>query len=275
MITHPHFHAFAVRKLDGKLQFAPYGNYETRNQSTIKLIMLSNEVFNFKNFDWVLVNTDDVPFGKEYEGLRLLSYSAENENYENACPDFLFESWKQVQIDDYEDTIKQMGKLGNLNPKTNVLGWRGAETHPNRRLLLNYNNRDNYDIEFINWDRTNPDRLTCTNYVSLFDHVNNWRYLIDVEGGGWSARTKLFFFSKRVVFLQDRPFKEWFYANIKPWVHYVPVNRDLSNLEENLNILKKDEALEKHIQNNAFNFAIENLRRINAIKRWNELLNEV
>src|SRR6266481_1107819 len=80
--------------------------------------------------------------------------------------------------------------------KQNMLGWRGAASHPNRNILVNLNNNMDIDAEFIRWDRSNPDRLTCVNYVSLPDHPKKWRYMIDIEGAGYSARLKLFFFSK-------------------------------------------------------------------------------
>ena len=273
-IPNPNFNSLLVSKKDGKIFYNSIRNYETRNESVLKLISLADQIYNFNSFDWVLINTDDKSLGSNYHGIRMLSFSSDDNKYDNVCPDFLFDSWPQVGIDDYEQTVKNVSLAGKKDPETDLLGWRGAITHPSRQNLLKLTNRAIYDVEEIRWNRQNPDKLTCENYVSLDEHVTKWKYLIDVEGNGWSARMKLFLFSRRVLFLQDRPYKEWFYKDLKPWVHYVPVNRDLSDLESNLNKVKTSKQLEIDITENAFEFAMNNLRRKNAIEVWAKLLGE-
>lgn len=60
-----------------------------------------------------------------------------------------------------------------------------------------------------------------------------YKYLMDVDGNAndWSG---LFWklYSNSVVFKVCSHFEQWYYARIKPWVHYVPVMQDLSDLEE-------------------------------------------
>lgn len=271
-IPKPNFHSLLVIKENGQIKFRSLQNHETRNESTTRLIHLADQLYNFPDFDCFMVNTDDKPMGNEFYGLKLFSYSTSTNDFSHTCPDFLFDNWTQVQIGDYESTIRRMSELGDELPNNHLLGWRGAVTHPNRAKMGMFNDKSKYDVEFITGDRTDPNKLTCPNYVSLFDHVRKWRYLIDVEGSGWSARTKLFFFSKRVLFLQDRPFKEWYYEKLEPWVHYIPINRDLSDLDEKLDRLRTESGLEDFIRMNAFEFAKNNLRRINAIERWGELI---
>jgi hypothetical protein len=272
-ILHPNFNALLVAKKNGKLEFQSLKNYETRNESTAKIISRADQLYNFKNFDWILINTDDKDIGKEYQGLKVFAYSTGSQDYSHVCPDWTFDSWVQVQIDDYEQISEEMAVLGDLPPSSNLMGWRGAITHPNRSRLLRYTDKNKYDIEEIRWNRRNPNKLTGTNYVSIPDTVKKWRYLIDVEGNGFSTRVKLFLFSKRVLFLQERPYKEWYYSKLQPWVHYVPLNRDLSDLDHHFDIIKKDSKLEDEIRNNAFDFARNNLKIEHALKRWSDLIN--
>lgn len=267
------FNALAFRKVNGKLEFVSCRNYETRNESTARLISTADYLYGFKDFDWVMVNTDDRDHGDSFHGLKLLSYCTATNSYNHVVPDFLFDNWPQTQFYDYNESVNELGQNGDIPAETNLLGWRGAMTHPNRRHLLKFTDKSKYDIEEIVWDRTNPDKLVCHNFVSMTDAPKKWRYLIDVEGNGWSARVKVFLFSKRVLFLQDRPYKEWWYEKLSPWAHYVPVNSDLSDLEHNLNIIRNDPVLEDEIRFNAFEFANKNLRRINAVTRWGEVLN--
>lgn len=267
------FNALAFRKVNGKLEFVSCRNYETRNESTARLISTADYLYGFKDFDWVMINTDDRDHGDSFHGLKLFSYCTASNSYNNVVPDFLFDNWPQTQFYDYNESVNLLATNGDTPAETDLLGWRGAMTHPNRRNLLKFIDKSKYDIEEISWDRTNPDKLVCHNFVSMIDAPKKWRYLIDVEGNGWSARVKVFLFSKRVLFLQDRPYKEWWYRDLKPWVHYVPVNSDLSDLDQGLDFIKKDPALEDEIRFNAFEFANKNLRRVNAVARWGEVLN--
>ncbi len=271
-IQRPHFSSFIFWKDEQGLKWIDLHQCETRNSSAFRMIQLADEKYNFPFIHPTIVNTSDRKVGDSHSGLRMLSFSTDNDDYTNVCPDFIFNHWTEVQIDDYEDTRKNLESLGEVEPETNMLGWRGANTNHNRSHLVKHDDKKNFDVEFIVWDRTNPERLTCTNYVSMEDHVRKWRYLIDVEGNGWSARLKLFFFSKRVVFIQDRPHKEWYFPKLIPWVHYVPVKRDMSDLYDNLEQLKQNPDLEKQIRNNAFEFALNNLTREKALERWKEIL---
>ena len=269
----PNFNSIFVEK-NGELKFTSNINYESRNESVIKLIRMTNEIYNFKDFDLTIINTGDHPTGTLYEGSRVLSFSTTTNDYTHTCPDFLFDKWTEVQIGDYETVVENFIQIGKNKPETNLLGWRGALTNSSRHNILKYKDLSKFDVQSIVWKRNDPKKLTCDNYVSLEDHVKKWRFLIDLEGNGWSARTKLFFFSRRVLFLQERAYKEWFYEKLVPWEHYVPVSNNLSNLEENLEKIKQSEKLENEIAENAFQFAMNNLRRKNALDRWNELLGE-
>jgi hypothetical protein len=271
----PSFNALLVRKRGGELQFLGLRNYENRNESTARCIFDANQITPLADCDWFLINTDDFSSGDNYRGLLTLAYSSSTNNYKFLCPDFIFDHWRQVQIHDYEATANELSNLGRQPPSTDLLGWRGAMTHPNRRNLLKFTSRSCYDIEEIVWDRSDPNKLTCRNYLGLQDSVRKWRYLIDVEGRGYSGRVKLLLFSRRVLFLQDRPAKEWYYPSLKPWIHYVPVKPDLSDLPENLERVKRDRDLESRIAIEANSFAQKHLSRQAAYMRWAELFSRI
>lgn len=273
IIQKPDFDSVLVKKENGHLFFESVCGYETRNQSTIRLIELTDQRYNLSDFNWVVINTGDQDICKTYQGLKVFSYSTSSGDYDLACPDFTFDHWRQVGMDDYETICVEIAKVGDEAPETNMLGWRGARTHPLRDNLVQLHDNTNLDVEYIEWNRSNPDKLTCVNHVSLPDHPKKWRYLIDVEGTGWSARLKLLMFSKRVLFIPDRPFKEWFFPHMIPWKHFVPCKRDMSDLIDNLNIIKQDEVLETKIRHSAFEFARMYLSRDACLARWKFLLN--
>lgn len=59
------------------------------------------------------------------------------------------------------------------------------------------------------------------------------KYMFTIDGHTWSSRFQAFLFSKSVVF-QSTYFIEWFSFLAKPWVHYVPVDLSLDDLENHL-----------------------------------------
>lgn len=62
-----------------------------------------------------------------------------------------------------------------------------------------------------------------------------------------------------VVFKQDSIFYEHFYKELKPMHHYVPINRDLSNLVEKVQWAKQNDDFAREIARQANQFANEHL----------------
>jgi hypothetical protein len=263
---------FAVRKESDVVQVDDFGGIETRNRSTIKLLLAAVEKFHIGDFPWLVAHTGDHDAPTFAGGYPTFSYSTTTANYDNACPDFIFDHWTQTQVDDYEQTARDLAAIGATPATTDLLGWRGAATNQARNTLVALDDKIDFDVELVSWDTSNPDRHTCSNFVSLPDQVRRWRYLIDLEGYGYSGRLKLLFFSRRLVFLQQRPAAEWYFPDLKPWVHYVPVRRDLADLPTALRLVKDHPELERRITADALRFAQLRLTRAAALERWAELL---
>ncbi|GAA5983978.1 hypothetical protein JCM10908_005999 [Rhodotorula pacifica] len=56
-----------------------------------------------------------------------------------------------------------------------------------------------------------------------------YKYVIDVDGNGWSGRFHRLMKSNSMV-LKSTIFPEWYQDMIQPWVHYVPIQTDFSDL---------------------------------------------
>ncbi|KAJ7238056.1 glycosyl transferase family 90-domain-containing protein [Mycena haematopus] len=59
----------------------------------------------------------------------------------------------------------------------------------------------------------------------------DYKYVIDVDGNGWSGRFKRLITSNALVF-KATIYPEWYIDRIAPWVHYVPIQLDLSDLHD-------------------------------------------
>ncbi|KAJ7651125.1 glycosyl transferase family 90-domain-containing protein [Roridomyces roridus] len=63
--------------------------------------------------------------------------------------------------------------------------------------------------------------------------AGNYKYVIDIDGNGWSGRFKRLLTSNSLVF-KTTLYPEWYSDRIVPWVHYIPVQLDLSDLHDTL-----------------------------------------
>ncbi len=190
-------------------------------------------------------------------------------------PDFIFTNWKETGVYNYDETVIDIADAGEAEPEYNKLFWIGALSHPTRKTLMEISEQDErIEAYSMDWKRhfdRDVNVSDATKYVSLKDQTK-YKYLIDVQGNGYSGRAKMQLFSGRPLFLADRALKEWFYEDLKPYEHYIPVKEDLSDLISQLNWAEAHERDAKLIGLNAQKFAIENLMHENAVQRMAKVL---
>jgi hypothetical protein len=92
---------FRINLKENIFTFYDFGGYEDRNISTIKLIInalkKNEEIFLDKEIDCI-VNTSDHPNDS------CLSYAHPSDKYKT-IPCFTFDSWTQIGIDSFENTV--------------------------------------------------------------------------------------------------------------------------------------------------------------------------
>ncbi|KAK7052187.1 beta-1,2-xylosyltransferase 1 [Favolaschia claudopus] len=69
--------------------------------------------------------------------------------------------------------------------------------------------------------------------------AGDYKYVIDVDGNGWSGRFKRLITSNSLVF-KSTIYPEWYIDRIAPWVHYIPIQLDLSDLHDALVFFRGD-----------------------------------
>ncbi|WVQ82763.1 hypothetical protein IAT38_004895 [Cryptococcus sp. DSM 104549] len=70
---------------------------------------------------------------------------------------------------------------------------------------------------------------------------NGYKYLLDIDGNGWSARFKRLMTTSSVV-LKSTIFPEWYTDRLQPWVHYVPLKPSLTDLYDVLSFFRAHDA---------------------------------
>lgn len=181
----------------------------------------------------------------------ILTFSREkNDNYSFLIPDPAY-----LGSDGYigdRKTINQWEvELSNLKKET--IFWRGVATGigietkdwkktarcrlvlkakelGNKNLLdakiTKYKHLDNAQIKIF-------EELGILGEVCEFRDFLSYKYLIDVDG--YAAAWMSFFLklaSKSLVLKIESDYEQWFYNKVTPWKHYIPLLKDLSDIED-------------------------------------------
>lgn len=101
---------------------------------------------------------------------------------------------------------------------------------------------DNYDIKFSDSNPRAPAENCIDDRIPLFSSGDVWnacqferyKYLVDIGGGGGTSWKSTFRFLAMpgVLFHHETMMRDSFYDDITPWVHYIPLNEDMSDLHE-------------------------------------------
>ncbi|KAF8625394.1 hypothetical protein AX15_005400 [Amanita polypyramis BW_CC] len=98
------------------------------------------------------------------------------------------------------------------------------------------------DIAFVDGPLScNYKDNTCGELEGVFEFrqphdarmMGGYKYIVDVDGNGWSSRFKRLITSNSLIF-KLTIYPEWYLDRIEPWVHYVPIQIDLSDLYDTL-----------------------------------------
>ena len=82
-------------------------------------------------------------------------------------------------------------------------------------------------------------------FVPIHEHLK-YKYLISMDGASASwQRVPWILLSDSVLLMVESNSRDWFYDNLKPWVHFVPIRSDFSDLFKQLHYLRNNDDLAK------------------------------
>ncbi|KAG8197109.1 hypothetical protein JTE90_004369 [Oedothorax gibbosus] len=174
-----------------------------------------------------------------------------------------------------EATLEMMGRvmvdmlsvMGNSGPsweeKIQMSFWRGRDSRQERldlvKLGREYPHLINASLtNFFFFKNAEVEYGPKSDYISFFDFFK-YRYQINVDGTVAAYRLPYLLAGRSLVLKQESEYYEHFYNDIQPMVHYVPFDRDLSNLVEKLQWAVDHDSEAKVIAENAQKYALENL----------------
>lgn len=91
--------------------------------------------------------------------------------------------------------------------------------------------------------------------ISIFQY----KYQLNIDGTVAAYRLPYLLASNAMVIKQESPFYEYFYKQLKPMQHYVPVKRDLSNLVDQIRWANRNDDAARKISQQAQEFVNANL----------------
>jgi hypothetical protein len=187
-----------------------------------------------------------------------------NDPYTMLIPDFDF-----IRTNGYTQLLQEINEKDTLKwfQKINKIFWRGGlhgvgyEAYDNvtrprcqRKMLCDLNE------SYLD---------ASLSYITSKETFLQYKYLIDVDGevNSWSALWwKLY--SNTVLFKVDSHYEQWYYKNLKEWIHYIPVKADLSDLSEKYQwaleheeeCKKINEESTKFIKQHTFEYVLHNYK---------------
>lgn len=101
----------------------------------------------------------------------------------------------------------------------------------------------------------------CGNFMSIPDHIR-YKYQILVDGNTCAfSRCYWQLLSNCLMLKQESPHIQWYYRGLQPYVHYVPVHGDLSNLLKQVAWACSHDKKARRISKNATAFAKKHLTK--------------
>jgi len=148
------------------------------------------------------------------------------------------------------------------------------------KFVLKYINSPNIDCGLI--VRVTQGEVIIKGYEYLFKDIlemnkmNEYKYHIYIEGNDLSSNLPWVFLNKGCLLMpKDILFNSIFNVNLKPWVHYVPIKTDLSDVDEIMSYLIKNDNIGEKIANNGYKYIkqftnndLMNKIKIETIKRY-------
>ncbi|XP_074644839.1 protein O-glucosyltransferase 1-like [Tubulanus polymorphus] len=175
------------------------------------------------------------------------------------------------------DKLSRQAEIWGWDKKDSIGFFRGSRTSMERDplILLSRNEPELVDAQYTKnqaW-RSDADTLyrPPAEIIPLEDHCK-YKFLFNFRGVAASFRLKHLFLCGSTVFHVGDEWLEFFYPALKPWVHYIPVKKDLTNVRTLLEFAKENDDSVRAIAERGQKFIWDHLRMEDVSCYWEKLL---
>lgn len=252
-----------------------------------------NEHFILKVIDTLpdmemIINTHDWPKVKHWSSPSpVLSFSKTPEERDILYPAWTFWEGGPAVWPIYPTGLGRWDlMIEALNKKAKEWPWekklkkgffRGSRTSDERDplVLLSRDQPELVDAQYTKnqgW-RSEKDTLYMkpAKEVPLEEHCQ-YKYLFNFRGVAASFRFKHLFLCNSLVFHVGEEWIEFFYSEMKPWVHYIPVSTDLTEVQDLIEFAKSNDEIVREITERGRIFVKKHLRMADVQDYWFRLL---
>lgn len=171
--------------------------------------------------------TDDVQMHPRFhKGLYILGQSVQK-----VCP------YAISVVDRYYLCMNKYNEYRSIHRGIPFSGKKSAIVFASRPRGSKYNFINRRDIqvsqrEYFYSSAVEKDNIVCPEYISREEMIQ-YKYILDIDGWGstWDA-TAWKLNSGSVILKAYSVWRQWFYDEYLPWVHYVPVAEDFNDIQE-------------------------------------------
>lgn len=105
-----------------------------------------------------------------------------------------------------------------------------------------------------------------------FEEQCKYKYIINVEGHVCAYRLSRELCSGSVLLIVDCKYKLWYFDKLKPFVHYIPIKADLSDIYDKIKWCKLNDLKCEQIAQNALKFYLETITKANILNNLHDIL---
>jgi len=143
-------------------------------------------------------------------------------------------------------------------------GWTYSSPHPKgNNISYSQSCREHPRAMLVGYSEAHPkcvDAALTGKHIDNRIHFADFKFVVNVGNNGFADRVKILLSMGNVIFFHTSGWKEWYYSALVPWVHYVPVMHDFSDLCEKHELLSRSPEAAATISRNAQKFFKDNLR---------------
>lgn len=220
-----------------------------------------------------------------------LSYGIKEPTFVKSRPKKNYYKSVLLPLEDLYLFSNELHKIKNdisFEKKKNGIVWRGAnsgfsnEKHrANRYDLVSkfYNHKNkNFNIGFSYMNYNKIEQEKNNNFIKgllSIEEQLKYKFILSIEGNDFATNLLWILLSNSIPICPVHYIETWsMETKLKPWIHYVPIKNDFSDLEKNFQKISKNKKLCNEILLNKKLFAFQFLdkeKEMNIIKQTIEL----
>ena len=167
----------------------------------------------------------------------------------------------------------EMGSSGKYHPRIQLLN---LSIHYPTCINARFMTLNEHSEAFYHYLK-NPKKFMGIRILE--EELVKYRFVVNVQNNGFADRLWQFLSLGLVIFQEMHIFQEFYYEMLTPWVHFIPIKADMSDLCEKVQLAKNNEEKSRVIGENARAFMHDklNVENINLhcaklVHRTNELV---